>query len=80
MSVIGSLNASTEAEYDIADAAGAAKYTAEGYRPMTSLVAYPLDETRLTWYLNYQGGDYRVVFTVIIDAKTGEVIQALDLG
>jgi serine/threonine protein kinase len=69
----------TKRLYDIAEKAGAAKYTAEGYRPMAAITPYPLDETQLTWYLNYAGGDFRVVYTVIIDAKTGEVIQAIPL-
>jgi hypothetical protein len=64
---------------EIGDQAGAAKYTAEGYRPMAAITPYPLDNNRLTWYLNYAGGDFRVVFTVVIDAKTGEVIQAISL-
>lgn len=64
---------------EIGDQAGAAKYTAEGYRPMAAITPSPLDENLLTWYLNYAGGDYRVVYTVIIDAKTGEVIQATAL-
>ncbi len=67
----------TKQLYDLAEAAGAAEFTAEGYRPMASLTPFPLDKSRLTWYLNYQGGDYRVVYTVIIDAVTGEVMQAI---
>jgi len=67
----------TKRLYDTAEAGGAAKFTAQGYRPSASLVPYPVDESRLTWYLNYQGGDYRVVFTVIIDALSGEIIQAI---
>ncbi len=69
----------TKRLYDIAEEAGAAKYTAQGYRPMAAITPYPLDENRLTWYLNYAGGDFRVVYTVIIDAKSGEVIQATSL-
>ncbi|NJN93381.1 MAG: hypothetical protein HC875_04470 [Anaerolineales bacterium] len=64
---------------EIGDQAGAAKYTAEGYRPMAAITPNPLNEAQLTWYLNYAGGDYRVVYTVIIDAKTGEVLQAISL-
>lgn len=64
---------------EIGDQAGAAKYTAEGYRPMASITPNPLNEAQLTWYLNYAGGDYRVVYTVIIDARTGEVLQAVKL-
>jgi serine/threonine protein kinase len=67
----------TKRLYDIAEGAGAAEYTAQGYRPMAAITPYPLDEARLTWYLNFAGGDFRVVYTVIIDAKTGEVIQAI---
>lgn len=67
----------TKRLYDIAEGAGAAKYTAEGYRPMATITPYPLDETRLTWYLNYAGGDFRVVYTVIIDAESGDIIQSL---
>jgi serine/threonine protein kinase len=69
----------TKRLYDIGEQAGAAQFTAEGYRPMAAITPYPLDETRLTWYLNYAGGDFRVVYTVVIDAKTGEVIQAIPL-
>jgi tRNA A-37 threonylcarbamoyl transferase component Bud32 len=69
----------TKRLYDIGEKAGAAKFTAEGYRPMAAITPYPLDENRLTWYLNYAGGDYRVVFTVVIDAVSGEVIQAIAL-
>ncbi len=69
----------TKRLYDIGNEAGATTYTVQGYRPMAALTPYPLDEDKLTWYLNYAGGDYRVVFTVIIDATTGDVMQALDL-
>ncbi len=69
----------TKRLYDIGEQAGATQFTAEGYRPMAAITPYPLDETRLTWYLNYAGGDFRVVYTVVIDAKTGEVIQAIPL-
>jgi serine/threonine protein kinase len=69
----------TKRLYDIAEGAGAAEYTAQGYRPMAAITPYPLDDTQLTWYLNYAGGDFRVVYTVIIDAKTGAVIQAIPL-
>jgi hypothetical protein len=67
----------TKRLYDIGEGAGAAKYTAEGYRPMAAITPYPLDENKLTWYLNYAGGDFRVVYTVVIDAKTGDIVQAL---
>lgn len=67
----------TKRLYDIGEKAGASKFTTEGYRPMAAVVPYPLDETKLTWYLNYAGGDFRVVYTVIIDAKSGEVVQAI---
>lgn len=67
----------TKKLYDIGDKAGAAKYTAEGYRPSAAVTINPVNENQLTWYLNYAGGDYRVVYTVIIDAKSGEVIQAI---
>jgi hypothetical protein len=69
----------TKRLYDIGEQAGAAKFTAEGYRPMAAITPYPLDENRLTWYLNYAGGDFRVVYTVVIDAKTGEVISTIPI-
>ncbi len=69
----------TKRLYEAADAAGAAEYTAQGYRPIAAITPSPLDETRLTWYFNYAGGDYRVVYTVIIDAMTGEVMQAIKM-
>lgn len=77
--VADSVIVDTKRLYDIAESAGASTVTEQGYRPLPGLVPYPLDESRLTWYLNYQGGDYRVVYTVIIDAVTGEVIQVLNL-
>jgi serine/threonine protein kinase len=69
----------TKRLYDIGEQAGAAKFTMEGYRPMAAITPYPLDESRLTWYLNYAGGDFRVVYTVVIDAKTGEVISTIPI-
>ena len=33
------------------------------------------------WYMNYHdAGNNTVVFTVIIDARSGEVIQAINTG
>ncbi|GEM_PF-3529168 len=62
--------------YELAQAAGGSKYSNEEYLPMASLVTYPLDDTVATWYVNYQNSkDYTVVFTVIIDARTGAVMQ-----
>ncbi len=69
----------TKQLYEIGEKAGASQYTSQGYRPMAAITPYPLDETKLTWYLNYAGGDFRVVYTVVIDAKSGEVIQAIPL-
>ncbi|MCB1739132.1 MAG: hypothetical protein KDK91_02090, partial [Gammaproteobacteria bacterium] len=68
----------TERIYDLAaDASG--DITAAGFVPSVALIRYPLDETLPTWYVNYSNpGTYEVVFTVIIDARSGEVIQALD--
>ncbi|MEW5960989.1 MAG: serine/threonine-protein kinase [Chloroflexota bacterium] len=66
--------------YETAAAAGGSNIMAEGYEPSAALTQYPLDETRPTWYINYMDpANYNVVFTVIIDARTGEVIQAIDL-
>ena len=45
------------------------------------LTPYPLDEDIPTWYIHYQDpADNTVAFTVIIDARSGEVIQAIAVG
>ncbi|MBI1883439.1 MAG: hypothetical protein HYS08_04440 [Chlamydiae bacterium] len=65
--------------YNIAEREGLAnKSTTQGYRPIASLIPSPVDNTRLTWYFSYMGGDGRVVHTVIIDAITGQMMQAID--
>jgi hypothetical protein len=70
----------TKTIYDTAEAAGGSEYTNQGYVPAAALTQYPLDENVATWYVNYSDpDDFSVVFNVIIDARTGEVIQALDL-
>ena len=47
---------------------------------MAALTQYPLDETQSTWYVNYvDPSNFNAVFTVIIDARTGGVMQAIDL-
>jgi serine/threonine-protein kinase len=66
--------------YDLAAGAGGQAIMAEGFVPAAALVQYPLDESVATWYVNYSDPDtFEVVFTVIIDARSGGVIQALDL-
>ncbi|MDX1522089.1 MAG: hypothetical protein R3264_10715, partial [Anaerolineae bacterium] len=63
-----------------AAAAGGEAVMEEGYEPYAGLTPYPLDETIPTWYINYSDPDTaEVVFTVIIDARSGEVIQAISL-
>ncbi|MCB0207841.1 MAG: protein kinase [Anaerolineae bacterium] len=70
----------TKRIFDIAAAAGGAGIMAEGYEPSAALTQYPLDETIPTWYVNYMNPDTaEVVFTVIIEARSGDVMQALDL-
>jgi hypothetical protein len=44
---------------------------------MASLVTYPMDESVPTWYVNYMRPT--VGFSVIIDARSGDVIQAIAL-
>ncbi len=67
----------TKKIYDTAQAAGGNQYTKENVA-MAGLVPYPLDNTVPTWYINYQNTkDYTVNFTVIIDARTGQVMQTV---
>ncbi|MCB0173063.1 MAG: hypothetical protein KDJ97_21230, partial [Anaerolineae bacterium] len=70
----------TKQIYDTAAAAGGAAIMAEGYEPAAALTQYPLDETVPTWYVNYMDPDTaQVAFTVIIDARSGDVMQAIDI-
>lgn len=70
----------TKQIYDTAAAAGGAAIMAEGYEPSAALTQYPLDETVPTWYVNYMDPDTaQVAFTVIIDARSGNVIQTIDI-
>ncbi len=67
--------------YQTAASASGNKFTGDDYYLMAGLTTYPLDETVPTWYMNYHdAGDNTVVFTVIIDARSGEVIQAINIG
>jgi hypothetical protein len=67
--------------YQTAADAGGDKFTGDGYYLMAGLTRYPLDENMPTWYMNYHDAtNNTVVFTVIIDARSGEVIQAIDVG
>jgi len=68
----------TKRIYDIAQNAGGSQYMAQGNVPMAGLVPFPLDVTRPAWYINYQDSQtFKVVFTVIIDARSGEVINTV---
>jgi hypothetical protein len=67
----------TKSIYDTAAAAGGQAYLDAGYDAMASLVTYPMDENVPTWYVNYMGPT--VGFSVIIDARSGDVIQAIAL-
>ncbi|MCB0224626.1 MAG: protein kinase, partial [Anaerolineae bacterium] len=70
----------TKQIYDTAAAAGGAAIMGEGYEPSAALTQYPLDETVPTWYVNYMDPDTaQVAFTVIIDARSGDVMQAIDI-
>jgi hypothetical protein len=66
--------------YETAAAAGGSALIAEGYQPSAGLTQYPIDASVATWYINYMDpGTFEVAFTVIINARSGEVIQAIDL-
>jgi serine/threonine protein kinase len=65
--------------YDTAAAAGGSQVIAEGYQPSAGLTQYPLDASVATWYVNYMDpNNFNVVYTVIIDARTGNVLQTVD--
>jgi hypothetical protein len=67
----------TKSIYDTAAEAGGRAYLDAGYDAMVGLVTYPVDESVPTWYVNYMRPT--VGFSVIIDARSGEVIQAIAL-
>ncbi|MBN1219287.1 MAG: hypothetical protein JXM69_10195 [Anaerolineae bacterium] len=67
--------------YDTAVAAAGSQYTGEAYYLMAGLTRYPLDDTVPTWYMNFHNvQNNTVAFTVIIDARSGEVIQAINVA
>jgi hypothetical protein len=67
--------------YQIAADASDNQFAGDDYYLMAGLTTYPLDENVPTWYMNYHNADSNtVVFVVIIDARSGEVIQAIDAG
>ncbi|MEM7343954.1 MAG: hypothetical protein AAF485_06900 [Chloroflexota bacterium] len=67
----------TKALADIAAQAGGQAYLDGGGYLMPGLTPYPLDHAIPTWYYNYFNPDNTVSFSVIIDARSGEVIQAI---
>ena len=70
----------TKTILETAAGAGGDQVMAEGYVPTLGLTQYPLDDNVATWYVNYSDPEtYVVVFTVIIDARTSGVIQAIDV-
>ncbi|MCB0168279.1 MAG: protein kinase, partial [Anaerolineae bacterium] len=75
-----SVSLDTKQIFDTAAGAGGAALMAEGYEPSAALTQYPLDETLPTWYVNYMDPNTaQVAFTVIIDARSGAVMQAIDI-
>jgi hypothetical protein len=67
--------------YDTAAAEAGSKYTGEAYYVIAGLTPYPLDESIPTWYIHYHDAQNNTVsFTVIIDARSGEVIQSIDIA
>lgn len=71
----------TKAIYDQALASGGQAYVDAAYMAMASLTPYPLDFSVPTWYVNYTHPEnFTVGHTVIIDARSGEVIQAITIA
>ncbi len=71
---LDSVNFDTKSIYDIAAAAGGSEYLAQGAKVGLSLTPYPLDEDKPTWYVAYSAADESLMFLVVVDARTGEVI------
>jgi hypothetical protein len=70
----------TQSLYNTAAATGGADYLEAGYSVSAGLTRYPLDESMPTWYMHFHDpADSTLAFTVIIDARSGEVIQAIPL-
>jgi hypothetical protein len=68
----------TKTIYETAANAGGNAYLSEGKTVMAGLIAYPLDSTLPTWYIHYQDPTtYQVAFTVIINARNGEVMETI---
>jgi hypothetical protein len=77
---IDSVILETKSIYDTAAAAGGSQYVAAEYIPWASLTSYPLDITTPTWYIHYVNPESNSpAFTAIIDARSGEVIQAITI-
>jgi hypothetical protein len=70
----------TKLLYRIAERAGGAKFTAQGYRPTASTYFSWQNPTRPLWQLDYGGGNGGLVYLVDIDAVTGEVTDAHAFG
>jgi hypothetical protein len=71
----------TQRLYETAAGAGGDQFLNEDYYPRAGLTPYPLDESIPAWYINYHKvQDNTVVYVVIIDARSGEVIQSVDVS
>lgn len=63
--------------YEIGAAAGGSEHIAQGANVTLSLTPYPLDEAVPAWYVTYSSTATSNGFIVIVDARTGDVIQAI---
>ena len=64
--------------YETPAAAGGQKYIDQGHYVMAGLTPYPLDNSIPTWHINYHTQNNTAAFTVIIDARSGEVMQSIN--
>ncbi len=67
----------TKKIFQLAADAGGQEYLDKGYTAAAALTRYPLDDTMPTWYVNYLDAGYSPGFTVVIEARSGEIIHAL---
>jgi serine/threonine-protein kinase len=72
------VNLDTKAIYDTAAAAGGSEQIANGANVTLALTTYPIDESVPTWYVTYSATAQTGGLIVIIDARSGEVLQTIE--
>ncbi|HEX9922405.1 MAG TPA: vWA domain-containing protein, partial [Anaerolineae bacterium] len=72
------VNLDTKAIYDTASTAGGSEQIANGANVTLGLTTYPIDESVPTWYVTYSATAQTGGLIVIIEARSGEVLQTIE--